>query len=603
MGVEGVDATVVHDDDAVGVLHGHDPLRDDDLGRLRDVLREALPDAGLGRGVDRARGVVEDEDFRVFQQGSRDAQSLLLTAGHVGAALFDVRLVALRHLPDELVSAGDLAGADAFFFRGVLLAPAKVFDEGAGEQFVFLKDHRHFVAQRLQVIFLDVVAADIDRAVGLFGPFRGRVRVVEAADEAHERRLAAAGTADDADGLTGADVEVDVVKVFLSFAVFLVGEMDVVETDAAVRDFIKRVFRVHDVRFLDEDFGNTVGRSGTHGQHDQDGREHHQREHGAHDIAEEGREGTGGHGAFDDEVRTEPADADHDRVDGEHHTGHHDDHPFFRLDEQVVQVEGGFHELLVFVVFPDEGLDDADGGNILLDARVEVIVPFEDFPEQAHDLHAEGGGNDGDEHQNAQKHQRDLFIDDEAHHQREDEHQRRADRDAEDHLERVLHVRDVGRHAGDEAGRAELVDVREGVGLDLLVHRPSQVPGKAGGRERAEPARCHAEQKAQECHTEHGHAVFHDIAHVSLADAPVDDHGGHVRNEDLHNDFEGREERGERGRRFVVADFPQHRCIFHWLHALSKGRKPAGPQPAEYQLLWLSRVSAMKYLGLCLVSR
>ena len=107
------DAAVVEHEDAVGMLNGARTLRDDDLGRVGQVARQTLADKRVGLGVDGARGVVENEDLRALQQGARNAQTLLLAAGDVGAALFDVGVVLLREALDELVRLSELADLHA----------------------------------------------------------------------------------------------------------------------------------------------------------------------------------------------------------------------------------------------------------------------------------------------------------------------------------------------------------------------------------------------------------------------------------------------------------------------------------------------------------
>ena len=57
------------------------------------VLHEAFALA-----VERAGGLVEDEDGRVFQDGAGDGDALALAAGEFHAALADERAVALREL-------------------------------------------------------------------------------------------------------------------------------------------------------------------------------------------------------------------------------------------------------------------------------------------------------------------------------------------------------------------------------------------------------------------------------------------------------------------------------------------------------------------------
>ena len=62
---------------------------------LRQAV-ECLLDQTLGLGVERARGLVEDEDRRVAQNRPRDRDPLLLAAGEAVAALAHDRVVTIR---------------------------------------------------------------------------------------------------------------------------------------------------------------------------------------------------------------------------------------------------------------------------------------------------------------------------------------------------------------------------------------------------------------------------------------------------------------------------------------------------------------------------
>ena len=72
------------------------------------------------------------------------------------------------------------------------------------------------IAQRLDVVIADIHTADLDRAVR---------DIVQARNQLHQRRLRRAGAAEDADGLTGIDVQVDVFERELAL-VALVAEVD-----------------------------------------------------------------------------------------------------------------------------------------------------------------------------------------------------------------------------------------------------------------------------------------------------------------------------------------------------------------------------------------
>src|SRR5262245_22582844 len=65
------DPPVVEDQDLVGAGRGADALRDDDARLAARPVRQCGLDARLGRDVDRAGAVVEDQDRRIGQERPR----------------------------------------------------------------------------------------------------------------------------------------------------------------------------------------------------------------------------------------------------------------------------------------------------------------------------------------------------------------------------------------------------------------------------------------------------------------------------------------------------------------------------------------------------
>ena len=63
------DAALVEDDDQVGVDDGREAVRDDEGGAAGPGGIERPLDAGLGLGVQRAGGLVEQQDRRVLRAG------------------------------------------------------------------------------------------------------------------------------------------------------------------------------------------------------------------------------------------------------------------------------------------------------------------------------------------------------------------------------------------------------------------------------------------------------------------------------------------------------------------------------------------------------
>lgn len=94
---------VVHHENEVGILHGRDALGNDDLRRLGDIGAEALADQRVGARVDRGGRVVEDQNLRLFEKRPGDAETLLLSAGDVRAALLDIGVIPVGEGADEFV--------------------------------------------------------------------------------------------------------------------------------------------------------------------------------------------------------------------------------------------------------------------------------------------------------------------------------------------------------------------------------------------------------------------------------------------------------------------------------------------------------------------
>ena len=111
-----------------------------------------------------------------------------------------------------------------------------------------MQHHRNLVAQGFHIIAAHVQPAHADRAF---------IHIVQAADQVHQAGFARAGAADDADGLAGTDMQVNVGQGVFAAAV-LVGEIHMVEIDAAVGNLFHRLFGVVQVGGLGEDLADTA---------------------------------------------------------------------------------------------------------------------------------------------------------------------------------------------------------------------------------------------------------------------------------------------------------------------------------------------------------
>ena len=135
------DAAAVEHEDARGVAHRGEPVGDDEGGAALHHLVEGGGHLGLGRGIERARRLVEDQDRRVLQQRPGDRQPLPLAAREHAPALADDRVQPVAVPLDEFERLGALQAASDLLVGGVWIADAQILGDRAVEQQRLLKDH------------------------------------------------------------------------------------------------------------------------------------------------------------------------------------------------------------------------------------------------------------------------------------------------------------------------------------------------------------------------------------------------------------------------------------------------------------------------------
>ena len=364
---------------------------------------------------------------------------------------------------------------DKLLIRCVFAAPAQVFLDRAGEQLVFLQDHRDRAAQRVEIVAAHIDAADLHAALR---------HVIQAGDELHKARFRGTGAADDADRRAGRDRQINVAQNGLA-VVFVVAEPHVVEYDAAVLNMGDGVFRRRDVRRLVEQLDGALARGAGHRDHDEDHREAHQAHEDLRRVRDQAQKLAGRKAecrvaaAGHDGARAEPRDQDDCGVHAKLHQRGVPSELLLRLFEVLVDALGDRVEFLLLVVLAHERFDDADAVQVFLHDAVEVVIRAENALEDRVRPRHNKVKAEREHRDDREEDQRELRVDRERRDERKDHHQRAAHRHADDHLVCILQVRHVGRQAGDDARRRKLINVREREGLHLVEHVVAQVPREA----------------------------------------------------------------------------------------------------------------------------
>lgn len=126
MGPESNYPAIVHDNDAVCIFYTGNSLSDNQFCCIGNLLCKSFTDAGICSGIYCAGGIVQNQDFGLLQKRPGNTETLLLSTGNIGSALFNKGMVFVRHSLDKAVCTGKFTGMAAFFFRGIFIPPAEI---------------------------------------------------------------------------------------------------------------------------------------------------------------------------------------------------------------------------------------------------------------------------------------------------------------------------------------------------------------------------------------------------------------------------------------------------------------------------------------------
>ena len=202
------DAAGVEHDEAVHLRDGREPVRDGDHRLAAHQRAEALLDRGLDLAVERRGRLVEHEDRRVLQDHAGNRDALPLAAGQLDAALADMSVVAaaaelVLELEDEVVRMRQARRLDDLRVGRAGAAVADIVADRTVQKRGVLRHHRDLRAQRILRDAGNVLAVDEDAAA---------LEIEEAQEQVNQRRLASAGSSDEADLLAGPHRKAQVVN-------------------------------------------------------------------------------------------------------------------------------------------------------------------------------------------------------------------------------------------------------------------------------------------------------------------------------------------------------------------------------------------------------
>ncbi len=198
------DAPALQHQDLVGMADGGKPVGDDEAGAVLHEPVERLLDEAFGGVVHAGRGLVENENRRIFQQGAGNGKSLFFTDAELYPAFAQWRVEGLRQAADECCRRWPLLSASHISFSVASGFPMRRFSAVVPlkrklswvTMAMFSRRNWRGKERRRPAVEKDLAALEF----------------VKTDEQVHDGRFSCTGRTDQRDHLAGTRVKIDVLQ-------------------------------------------------------------------------------------------------------------------------------------------------------------------------------------------------------------------------------------------------------------------------------------------------------------------------------------------------------------------------------------------------------
>ena len=188
--------TAAQNDDRICILHGRQSVGDHQHGFVSDQYFKGFLNLMFVFRVGKSGGLIQHHNGSVFQDGPRQSDPLLLTAGEIDTFRSNYSVQTLGQFFQNVIAPGRMGGGQDLISGSFRSGGTDIFQETFLKQPGILKDKSHLLHQIFCVDLPDIDSSNRNRTA---------VRIPEAGDQAGGCRLASAGRTYQRRHLTGAN--------------------------------------------------------------------------------------------------------------------------------------------------------------------------------------------------------------------------------------------------------------------------------------------------------------------------------------------------------------------------------------------------------------
>src|SRR5215212_3872530 len=188
MATDGSDPAFAQDNDQVCPADLRQAVRNDERRSSARRVGDGTLDLILSRRVNGGRGIVQDQDVRIGEKGTRQCQPLALAAGERDAAFTHNSCIALIKGLDEVIRLCKLGCHLNLTLIGLGSPERDILADTPREEEDILLDHRDLRTERRQIPIAHIHPIHQDLPPG---------HIISAVDQLHQRCFPRAGLPDD----------------------------------------------------------------------------------------------------------------------------------------------------------------------------------------------------------------------------------------------------------------------------------------------------------------------------------------------------------------------------------------------------------------------
>ena len=439
-----------------------------------------------------------------------------MSAGKVPSALLHRSIQALFFYKFRRL--GRFQGFPQFCIRGIGISPQQIAADRTGKKLGFLLDNGHGFAQHIFPQILNRHTFQIHRA------FRG---IIKPGDQAHQSGLAAAGTADDTQGLSFFQRKGNTGNGFRTGTLVLQCYIPEFQNGIAVCSRFA-ASKLHGAFCVQNLLHTAKACHGLAQQYDQIGKLH-QLDEDLADIVDHGHQIAPQQHTALHLACAHPEHSNDHAVD--HHIGQGIEHSrnSAHIQLAVRQFFIDCRKLPHLGFFPAKGTNHSDtvqvfpgcSGNIIQIFLCLLVFGIRDLHNTKYD-HKQHSDR-------RHKNQRQLGIEGKDHDHSAEHDKRRPQKQAQEHIDAVLHLVDIAGHAGDQGGSTDGVQFCKTEVLDMEKQIPAQACCGTDGCFGSKKLGGKAAAEAQQRHQQHQGKITPDDLGISRRDAVVNDPGNQQR--------------------------------------------------------------------------